>query len=120
MPRFGIAILKFCTRSSPKEGFPPTPCYSPRRPDRRSGPPSCCSFWEWKGQRRQFVSYDREFCVVRIIERDFKHLIDEIAILIQFVEGRLEQFNLHIEVHPNRPVEADETGVNHSLSVFPF
>jgi hypothetical protein len=52
-----------------------------------------------------------------MIERDFKHLIDEIAILIQFVEGSLEQFNLHIEVHPNRPVEADETGVNHSLSV---
>jgi hypothetical protein len=100
--------------------FPPSPCYSPRRPDRRSGRPSGCSFWEWKGQRRQFVSYDREFCIIRIIERDFKHLIDEIAILIQFVEGRLEQFNLHIEVHPNRPVEADETGVNHSLSVFPF
>ena len=38
--------------------------------------------------------------------------------MIQFVEGRLEQFNLHIEVHPNRPVEADETGVNDRLSVF--
>jgi hypothetical protein len=56
------------------------------------GPAIRASFWEWKGQRRQFVSYDREYCIVRIIERDFKHLIDEIAILIQFVEGRLEQF----------------------------
>ena len=30
-----------------------------------------------------------------MIERDFKHLIDEIAILIQFVEGSLEQFGAH-------------------------
>jgi hypothetical protein len=96
--------------------FPPNTVLQSSPP----GPAIRASFWEWKGQRRQFVSYDREFCIVRIVERDFEHLIDEIAILIQFVEGRLEQFNLHIEVHPNRPVEADETGVNHSLSVFPF
>jgi hypothetical protein len=75
-PRLFNAILKFCARSSPILAA------------RTGDPPSGCSFWEWKGQRRQFVSYDREFCIVRMIERDFKHLIDEIAILIQFVEAR--------------------------------
>ena len=39
---------------------------------------------------------------------------------IQFEESLLKEFDLHIEVHTGRAVEADQTGMDRNIGILPL
>lgn len=50
-------------------------------------------------------------------QRYFKHLIDKVRILGEFVQHLFEHFDLYIDIHSVRSVQADQSSVNFNFGV---
>src|SRR3954468_13142287 len=64
---------------------------------------------------RQPVTEDMEFFA--LVEGDFENLVDEIAVGREFVQRMLEEFELQVESHSFRPIEADQSGMDHDPGI---
>lgn len=58
--------------------------------------------------------------IIVIVECDFEHLVHQIRVGIQFEQSLLKEFDLHIEVHARRAVEAYQTGMDRNIGILPF
>ena len=68
--------------------------------------------------RRQTVTQDVQLFIA--VQGYFKNLVDEIVIHSKLVQCPLEKFELHVEIHSVRSVQADESRVNRHVGVLPF
>jgi len=53
------------------------------------------------------------------IGRYLEDLVYQIAVAIEFDKSFLEEFYLHIQVHAFRPIQTDQTGMEHYVGLLP-
>jgi hypothetical protein len=58
--------------------------------------------------------------LTRIRERDFENFVYEVVISIQFVQRLFEHFQLKINIHPYRTIEAYQPGMERNIGVLSF
>ena len=58
--------------------------------------------------------------LTRIRERDFENFVYEVVISIPFVQRLFEHFQLKINIHPNRTIEAYQPGRERNIGVLSF
>ncbi len=54
-----------------------------------------------------------------VLHRDLQNLVHEVSIG-DVVHSLIKQFNLHAQIHPRRPVEANQAGMDGHIGILPL